>query len=259
MVLLVVTATALGDQTRAHIGHRVLVATVERMLPGDILRGAGVPVGGGHLGRRGRRPEPDRYADHVGRSEAVDQRGGMRVVHSHRPPTSVDRLLVGHGGLGHSGGADLSAHNEVGRVGRRFRRVRDRRRRRFNAVSTAVRRRGVRLQRIGWRARVPVDAGRRTVARLRASRGRRISRVVRVRAHVHRAQSVPVPGSVEQQGRRGRRFGGRRVCRVRRRVFGHGRVRPRLFARNARQTVSRDQRAFFRSADSSRQERYCGA
>lgn len=119
VVVHVVTATAIGDQARAYIGHCVLVATAERLLPGDILRGTGVPISGGLLGCRGRRPKSDRHADHAGCGEVVDQRGGVRAVRTRRPPAFVDRLLVGHGGLSHSGGADLSAHNH-GRCRRRL-------------------------------------------------------------------------------------------------------------------------------------------
>lgn len=100
----VVAAAADRDQASAGAGNRVPVATVERLLPGDILCGTGHPDGDG----RGRWPaEPDGRDDRA-RSGAADyQRGGMRAIPTRRSPAVADRFLSGHGFLGRAGGAHL--------------------------------------------------------------------------------------------------------------------------------------------------------
>lgn len=206
---LVVGATGDGDRANTRAVRRVPVAAAERLLHRHILRGARCPV------NDGRRDEPNdgHGADHVGRGSVDGQRGGVRVVVASRPQAAADRLVGGHGVFG------------------RFRRVVAGYGRPPTVPGLGVaagRRRGVRVQRFGGRADVPVDAGRPTVARHRPARGRRGARHVRVRAHVRRAQNVPV----RRRLRFPRPFRGRRVRRVRRRLDGHGRVRGRPSARD---------------------------
>lgn len=211
--LVAFAAAADRDPAGARAGHGVPVAATERLLPGDILRGARHAVGGVHRQRRRTVLGHGRDGG-AGRRPAADQRGGVRAVHARRTPAAAHRVVVGHGVLGRPGGADLRPDGR--------------------AAVAAGGRRGVRVQRLGRRARVPVDAGRRTVARLGPGRGRRRARGVRVHAHVCRAQGVPVRG-----GRR-RRCRGHDVRIVRRRVAGHGRVRVRPAARDDGQAVRRD-------------------
>lgn len=236
--VLVARTTADGDQAGARAGRRVPVATAQRLLPGDLLRGADLPVDDRRRGDRRRRAVPDGRADRDGRGAAADQRGVVRAVDARRPPAAVDRLVAGHGVLGRSGGVHLSARRGHPR------------RPRAAAVAAGApgRRRRVRLQRLGRRARVPVDVDRRAAARHRPIHGRRAARVVRVRPDVCRAQGVPVRGHAERWRRRRRLLDGRRVRGVRRCLAGHSRVRVRLSARNAGQTDQRDRGVFRRPA-----------
>lgn len=178
-VLLVVAfgAAANGDRASARAGHCVPVAATERLLPGDILRGARHPVGGRH--GRGWTVLRHGHDGDVGHGPVADQRCGVRVVPARRTPAAVDRVVVGYGVFGRSGGADLHRWPRPTAIG---------------AAVAVDWPHGVRVQRLGRCARVPVDAGRRTVARLGSGRGRRPARRLRVHAHVRRAQSVPVRG-----------------------------------------------------------------
>lgn len=173
MLLVAFTAATDCDQARARAGHRVPSAAAEWLLPGDILCGACHAVGGWHFRPRWTllRHGSDGGA---GRCPPVDQCGGVCAVLARRAPAATDRVVVGYGVLGGPGGPDL----------------------RPNGVATvaADRGRGVRMQRLGRRARIPVDADRRTVARFGPGCGRRFARGVRLHAHVCRAQSVPVRG-----------------------------------------------------------------
>jgi len=164
-------AAADGDPARARAGHRVPIAAAEWLLPGDILRSACAAVGGRH--HRARRTVLRNGSDGgAGRCPSVDQRGGVRAVRVHRTPAVADRVVVSHGVLSRPSGADSRPNGD--------------------AAVAADRRFGVCVQRLGRRTRVPVDADRRTVARFGPGCGRRFDRGVRVHAHVHRAQSVPV-------------------------------------------------------------------
>jgi len=144
-VLLVAYAAAADcDPARACAGHRFSSAAAERLLPGDILRGSCHAVGGWHQCPRwtllGHGSDGG-----SGRCPPVDQRGGVRAVIARRAPAAPNRLVVVHGVLGRPGGADLRPNS--------------------GANVAAYRGLGVRMQRLGRRARVPVDFGWRTVAR----------------------------------------------------------------------------------------------
>lgn len=238
----VYAAAVLGDQTGKGAGCRVPVATAERLLPDDVLRGARFPVGG-RLYKRRDGPVPNGHAYRVRSAQAVGERGGVRAVAVRQPATAVDYLGVGHGVLGRSGGGHVFARAGSAAVQAQRRHDRD------AAVPAAVAvggHRGVHVRQFGGRAGVPVGASRRTVARPVPGPGGRGARVVRVLTHVRRALGVPVFHS----GRRGRRrwLGGRRVLRVRRRFTANGRLRARSAAGYARKSVRRDRTAIRRPA-----------
>lgn len=239
-VAVVVAAAADRDQAGSRAGHRVPVAAAERLLPGDVLRDAGHPHGDGsdRCGRDQRRPaEPDGHADRAGSGAADGQRGRVRAVPARRPPAAADRVLAGHGVLGRAGGAHLPACTGRARRLRRLRIGGPDGRPGAGASAPVGRHRRVRLQRLGRRDRVPVDAGRRTAARLGAGRGRRSARRLRVRANVRRPAHVPVRRRARSR-RRGRpQFRGHGVCDVRGRLADVSPVRARQSARDAGQTV----------------------
>jgi len=211
-VLLVAFAAAADcHPARARPGHRVPAAAVEWLLPGDILCGACHAVSGRH--HRPRWTVLGHGSDGgAGCCPPVDQRGSVRAIHARRAPASTDRVVVGHGVLGRPGGADLRPNS--------------------GAAVAANRGRSVCVQWLGWRARVPVDAGRGTVASFGPSCGRRFARGVRIHAHVRRAQSVPIRG-----GRRRRWFRGHDIRRIRCRIASHGCVCARPPARDYGQAI----------------------
>jgi len=171
VLLVAFTAATDCDPAGARAGHCVPSAAVEWLLPGDILCGACHAVSGWHF--RSQRTLLRHGSDGgTGRCPSVDQRGGVCAVLVRRASAAADRVVVGHGVLSCPGGVDL----------------------RPNGVATVAADRGcgVRMQRLGRRARVPVDADRRTVARIGPGCGWRFARGVRIHAHVRRAQSVPV-------------------------------------------------------------------
>lgn len=182
MLQVVVVTAADGDQADTRVGHGVLVATAQRLLHRNILRGARFPVVGRH---RRRRTVPSGRADHDGRGPVIDQRGGVRAVVPRRPPAAADRFVVGHGVFGRPGGVD--GHRLDGPPLLLLLRQRRRRVRSAGKRVAADRRHDVRVQRFGRRTRVPVDAGRRTLARLGPGRGRRGASRVRVRPNVRHA------------------------------------------------------------------------
>jgi len=106
-VLLVEFAAAADcDPARARAGHRVPTSAAERLLPGDILRGACHAVGGWH--HRPRWTLLGHGSDGgAGRCPPVDQCGRVRAVLARRAPAATDRVVVGHGVLSRPGGADL--------------------------------------------------------------------------------------------------------------------------------------------------------